>query len=108
MLRKVLLIGLGIWAPVGAWELGLGDIKLNSALNEPLSAEIEVSISDRNELNKFSAKVASAETFFRYGLDRPAFLNSFDFQVRPDSNNQPTFVCHFTSPDYGTFCYVSG
>ena len=63
-----------------AWALGLGDIRLSSALNEPL----------REELNNLTVQLASQETFNRYDLDRPNFLTSLRFDIvksgRADGN----------------------
>jgi len=64
-----------------AWALGLGDIRLNSALNEPLRAEIELLSVISEEPQILDAFLASAETFKRYGLDRPLFLQKINFNV---------------------------
>ncbi len=53
------------------WALGLGDIRLSSALNEPLRAEIELLSAVPEELDNLSVTLASADTFERFGLDRP-------------------------------------
>ncbi len=63
------------------WALGLGDIRLSSALNEPLSAEIELLSATPEELDNLSVILASSETFARYGLDRPFFLQGIDFRI---------------------------
>jgi len=68
-------------APQAAFALGLGDIRLNSALNEPLSAEIELVAPTNEELNSLSAQLASRELFQRYGLDRAGYLDSVEFTV---------------------------
>jgi pilus assembly protein FimV len=54
--------------------LGLGDIRLNSTLNAPLDAEIELVNASPDELASLRAQLASRETFARYGLEWPAFL----------------------------------
>lgn len=64
-----------------AWALGLGDIRLSSALNEPLRAEIELLSATPEELDNLTVTLASAETFARYGLDRPLFLQGINFRV---------------------------
>ena len=64
-----------------AWALGLGNIRLNSALNEPLSAEIELLSVIPEELGLLDVVLASSETFERYGLDRPLFLQEIVFRV---------------------------
>ncbi|MGI9201019.1 MAG: type IV pilus assembly protein FimV, partial [Woeseiaceae bacterium] len=64
-----------------AWALGLGEIKLHSALNEPLHAEIELLSATPEELAGLEVSMASGETFTRYGLDRPAVLSTIQFRV---------------------------
>ena len=64
------------------WALGLGEIHLESALNEPLRAEIELLSATPEELSGLTISIASGETFERYGLDRPVFLQGIVFQVR--------------------------
>jgi pilus assembly protein FimV len=56
--------------------LGLGDIRLNSTLNAPLDAEVELVNASSDELASLRAQLASRETFARYGLDWPSFLAS--------------------------------
>jgi len=68
-------------APQAAFPLGLGDIRLNSALNEPLSAEIDLVAPTAEELGSLSAQLAPRELFQRVGIDRPAFLDTVHFQV---------------------------
>jgi len=72
------------------WALGLGDIRLSTALNEPLRAEIELLSATPEELNNIKVQLASAETFDRYGIDRPLFLTRLQFQIsksgRADGN----------------------
>ncbi len=63
------------------WALGLGDIRLSSALNEPLRAEIELLSATPEEVNNLAVTLASEETFARYGLDRPLFLQKINFTV---------------------------
>jgi len=63
------------------WALGLGDIRLSSALNEPLRAEIELLSVTPEELDNLSVVLASADTFDRYGLDRPVFLQGIEFRI---------------------------
>src|SRR6186713_994773 len=56
--------------------LGLGDVHLNSPLNAPLDAEIELVNATPEDLATLDAKLASKETFARYGLDWPPFMAS--------------------------------
>ena len=54
--------------------LGLGDVHLNSPLNAPLDAEIELVNATPEDLATLDAKLATKETFARYGLDWPSFM----------------------------------
>ena len=74
--------GLILWflAP-GVWALGLGDIELDSALNQPLRAEILLVSATEEELSSLRVTLADQETFDRYGLDRPNFLEGIDFEL---------------------------
>ena len=67
--------------PSFAWALGLGEIHLNSALNEPLSAEIDLIAAAPDELTALRATMAGRDAFTRYGIDRPPFLSSITFTV---------------------------
>jgi pilus assembly protein FimV len=49
--------------------LGLGDVHLNSPLNAPLDAEIELVNATPEDLATLDAKLATKDTFARYGLD---------------------------------------
>ena len=71
-------------APFGAWALGLGDIELRSALNQPLEANIELVSPTPEELTDLRVALATPETFDRYGLDRPGFLSRLSFNIDRD------------------------
>jgi pilus assembly protein FimV len=64
-----------------SWALGLGEIRLSSALNEPLRAEIELLAATPEELENLRVQLASLETFERYDLDRPLFLSRLQFRI---------------------------
>jgi pilus assembly protein FimV len=66
--------------PTAALALGLGDIRLNSGLNAPLDAEVELIEATPEELATLKAQLASRETFARYGLEWPAFLANVSVQ----------------------------
>ncbi|WP_052081112.1 FimV/HubP family polar landmark protein [Pseudomonas sp. ML96] len=59
--------------------LGLGEIDLHSALNQPLDAEIELyQIGDLSS-DEIKVRLASAEEFNRAGVERYYFLNDLRF-----------------------------
>jgi pilus assembly protein FimV len=74
-------------SPSLSWALGLGEIHLNSALNEPLNAEIDILAAAPDELTALRAALASREAFTRYGIDRPPFLQTISFKVGKSAKN---------------------
>ncbi|MGH8175958.1 MAG: FimV/HubP family polar landmark protein [Steroidobacter sp.] len=79
-LPRLLLTG-ALLSPVTLFALGLGEIRLNSALNQPFDAEIELISPTADELQSLKVGLASNDLFSRYGLDRPSYLSGFDFSV---------------------------
>lgn len=74
-------------APACGWGLGLGDIELQSALNQPFRAEIALSATPE-ELQGLRVSLAAPETFARYGIERPAYLSRLEFRVVADRNGR--------------------
>src|SRR5690554_4840320 len=62
-----------------AHALGLGEISVKSALNEPLVAEIELLDTKGLSPDEIRSKLASAEDFSRAGVDRQFFLSNLRF-----------------------------
>jgi pilus assembly protein FimV len=78
--RRVLLMS-ALLSPTALYALGLGEIRLNSALNQPFDADIELVSAAQEDLGALRASLASSDTFVRYGLDKPAYLSDFTFRV---------------------------
>ncbi len=70
--------------PLSVGALGLGEISLKSALNQALVAEIPVTADSSDDLSQLDVRLASQETFQRFGLDRPQFLSTLNFTVERD------------------------
>ena len=85
-------------APFGAWALDLGDIRIQSALNQPFEAEILLEAAAPEELQGLSVALASQETFERYGLDRPSFLSSLQFSVDRNADGADVVRIRSTQP----------
>jgi len=88
-LPRLLLTG-ALLSPVTLYALGLGEIRLNSALNQPFDADIELIAPTREELADLKVGLAANELFARYGLDRPAYLSNFNFAVSRSRDGQVT------------------
>ena len=68
-----------------ALAIGLGDIRLESALNEPLRAEIELLTATPQELATLSVTLAPGDAFERYGIDRSYLLQDVVFTIKSDA-----------------------
>ena len=77
------------WMPVQVFALGLGNIEMRSALNQALDARIELLRARAGELKDLSITLASADTFKRAGMDRPAFLTQLRFEVVANPSGAP-------------------
>ena len=88
--------------PTAGHALGLGDIHVDSALNEPLAAEIDIVGASPDELVGLIATVANRDTFAHFGADRPTFLNTTTFKVTKDARGKPVLAIRssesFTEP----------
>jgi pilus assembly protein FimV len=67
--------------PVTANALGLGNIKMDSALNEPLKAEIQLLSATKEDVKGLEVKLASREAFLRAGVDRSVLLSQIKFKI---------------------------
>ena len=59
--------------------LGLGEISLHSALNQPLNADIELVDAQGLDRSDLAVGLASADEYSRAGIDRVFFLNDLRF-----------------------------
>lgn len=77
--------------------LGLGEIQLGSALNQPLQAEVELLSATPAELNELKVDIGSSQAFENAGLERPLFLTKLKFDVSKNAEGKP--VVRITSRD---------
>jgi pilus assembly protein FimV len=76
--------------------LGLGEIHLNSALNEPMNAEIDLIAAAPDELTALRATLASREAFTRYGIDKPPFLATVTFKLGKSKDGRDVLLVRST------------
>lgn len=99
--RKATRAALAVYAAslsLPALSLGLGEISMQSFLNEPLRAQ--VGLLDVRDLNveDIRIRLARVEDFERLGVDRSYFLTSIEFDVALDPATGRG-VIRLTSPD---------
>ncbi|MEM7206750.1 MAG: FimV/HubP family polar landmark protein [Pseudomonadota bacterium] len=90
-MRKLLSITTIILASLSTnvHALGLGNIEMLSALNQPLEAEIELLSVREGETDGMIATLGSQEAFLRAGLDRPFILTQLRFNVEERNDGTP-------------------
>lgn len=83
MVRKLswLVALLALNCSMGAFALGLGDIDLHSALNQPINADIALLSVRPDEADGIKVILGSTEDFAHAGLERPYLLNQLHFLV---------------------------
>jgi pilus assembly protein FimV len=84
--------------PSAAFALGLGDIHLNSALNSPLDAEIEVTDLAPDEVATVRAQLAAREVFSQNGIDYPTYLTSVQLRTLETSDGRHVIKIKSTDP----------
>ncbi len=80
--------------PFSVYPLGLGEIELDSALNQDLDARIRIISASAEDADSLIVKLAGREAFSRVGLDRPFGLQQLKFKVI--NKNGQLFIQVFT------------
>ena len=76
----ILLISFLLLLPGQLLSLGLGEIEVDSALNQPLNAQIDLISARADELEEMRVELAPANVFDRVGVPRPYFLTQLKFK----------------------------
>ncbi|MBI5938572.1 MAG: hypothetical protein HY850_12105 [Betaproteobacteria bacterium] len=92
----LLAVLLSAWTEADA--AGLGRLTVQSALGQPLKAEIELYSVTRDELPSVSAKLASSDAFRQARLERMDVLNGLRFSVEQRPNGQPIVRISSSAP----------
>jgi pilus assembly protein FimV len=81
-LGLIITFWIGLLAfPLSSLALGLGEIEVDSYLNQPLKAEIPVVSARPGEVDDLLVSLASRDAFRKAGLERPAVLSQLRFKV---------------------------
>ena len=78
--------------PLKSLALGLGEIEVNSFLNQPLNAEIEVLSARPGEIDDLLVSLASRDAFTRAGLERPRHLSELKFTVKKNEEGDAATI----------------
>jgi len=91
MSRKLAIaaVMLCLSATSSVFAIGLGDIEMQSMLNEPLNAVIELTSASKQELDELKVTIAPRETFQKMGIPRTTILNDFKFTLEQSQRGLP-------------------
>ncbi len=92
-LLLALLIGWG-----GAQAAGLGKLDVQSALGQPLRAEIELLSVSQDDLANLSARLAGLDAYRQARIERQEALGNLRFSVDRRANGQPVVRITSTTP----------
>ncbi len=70
-----------LMSPLATWALGMGDIQVNSSLNQPLNAEITLHSVTRKDLDSLRVALAPRSIYSRADIERSDYLKQFRFKV---------------------------
>lgn len=101
----ILLIAL-LLTPGMSFALGLGSISLKSALNQPLSAQIELLGARDQDLKGIDIRLASDGVYKRMGIERNPLVEKLQFSVG-EANSAGQFFIDVKSPNTITEPFVN-
>ena len=85
-LTKTLAL-ISLLAPVSGYSLGIGDIKLHSALNQNLDAEISLVTSTGDKVSDIKVNLAPPDKFDEAGVPWTSFLSKIKFETITGAND---------------------
>ena len=74
------------------WTLGLGDLTLNSYLNEPLSAQVQLLEAEALDENDVHVGLASESEFARVGVNRDFYLTKIVFEIQAGEDGKTVLM----------------
>jgi pilus assembly protein FimV len=100
MFRKfaIAAVVLCLSATSRVFAIGLGDIQIQSSLNDPLKAVIELTSGTRQELDELKVTIAPRDAFTRMGISRAAILDDVKFSVEQPQNGLPVILVTTRQP----------
>lgn len=89
-LSKVLLhIALGtLTAPLSLYAMGLGDMRVSSALNQPFYAEIRLLDAGNHLIDNINVELASPEEYERAGFERSLAVSHLQFRLTKNAQGR--------------------
>jgi pilus assembly protein FimV len=100
MIRKFswLIVSCICFASTTAVALGLGEVELKSALNQPLDAKIDLLSANGLNTDSIKTRLGSKEEFEKAGMDRPFFLTRINFVTTVNQDGTMTITLTSKEP----------
>ena len=92
MIRKTILISvilLSLSLSLEVWAVGLGKMRVQSALDQPLNAEIELLSTTPAELSTLTVTLGTRSDFRRANVDRSTVLSLISFEPSVRDSGEP-------------------
>ena len=98
--RKIaaIALSLGYLHTGSVMALGLGELELESFLNEPLKAEVDLLNVGGLHADEIKVRLATREDFEKMGLERAYFLTGIKFEVVVDGDGGPRILVTSDNP----------
>jgi len=93
---RIILVLLVLFAPTVVNALGLGKLELQSALNQPFKARVELLSATADELDSLKISLADQEAFERAGIQRTFLLTNLRFKVQ-ETEKGPDYIRIYSS-----------
>src|SRR5687768_16163664 len=94
---RACLLLIAIMSPGIVYAAGLGRLTVNSALGQPLSAEIDLVAVKKEEKSSLTARLASENTFRQANVDYSLLLSTFKTSIETHPDGRP--YVRIISPD---------
>lgn len=92
ILALLIVLSPALWVST-AWAIGLGEIEVNSRLNQRFSATIPLTSVAPEEADGLRVGLASNADFARAGIERTEYLSSLVFTVRTEGGVHMCTLC---------------
>lgn len=92
------LASLILAGPTTSYALGLGEIRVRSALNEAFEAEIELHSTSSAEMGGISVALAGPEAFAQADIERPLVLTQLRFRLAQKTDGTPYIRVYTQEP----------
>jgi len=95
---RIILVLLALLAPTLVNALGLGKLELQSALNQPFKARVELLSATADELDSLKISLADQEAFDRAGIQRSFLLTQLRFRIQETESGSDYIRIHSYDP----------